>query len=153
LTLAGADSCDGAAPGEAVRSWLDRCEVADLLARYARTVDARRWDDLDSVFAGGATIDYTATGGIAGSLGEVKAWLAEAMAAFSSTQHLLGLPVVDVAAETASIVAPCHNPLVVDGRVLVCSLWYHAEAVRTGAGWRISSLRQEKCHMTFLGRD
>jgi len=133
-------------------AWLDRSQIADLLARYARAVDARRWDDLDTLFTGEATIDYTATGGIAAGVAEIKAWLAEAMAAFTSTQHLIGLPVVDFAGDGASVVAPCHNPLVVDGRVLVCSLWYHAEAVRTGTGWRFSSLRQEKCHMTFLGQ-
>lgn len=150
--MAGTEAHDRRANAGAPEGSGDRLEVADLLARYARAVDSRRWDDLDTIFTGEATIDYTATGGIAAGVAEVKAWLAEAMAVFTSTQHLIGLPVVDVAGDAASVVAPCHNPLVVDGRVLVCSLWYHAEAVRTGTGWRFSSLRQEKCHMTFLGQ-
>lgn len=132
----------------------DRVEIADLVARYTRAVDTRRWDDLDDLFADGAAIDYTAMGGIAGGLAEVKAYLADTMTLFSVTQHMLGLPAIDVAGDRATAVTPCHNPMVLGegdrARVMVCALWYHEELVRTAQGWRIASLSEERCHMSFL---
>ena len=132
----------------------DRAEIADLLARYTRAVDSRRWDDLDSLFTADARIDYTSMGGIAGGLDEVKRFLAESMALFSITQHMLGLPAIDVHGDRATAVTPCHNPMLLgsgdSARLMVCSLWYHEQFTRTADGWRISDLREEKCHMSFI---
>lgn len=132
----------------------DRAEIADILARYTRAVDSRRWDDLDGLFTADARIDYSAMGGIAGTLPEVKRFLEESMALFSVTQHMLGLPAIDVRGDRASAVTPCHNPMLLGAgdtaRLMVCSLWYHEDFVRTPDGWRVSALREEKCHMSFV---
>lgn len=127
-----------------------RADITDLIARYSRAVDTRRWDDLDRIFVPEALIDYGAMGGISGDLATVKGWLADTLAVFATTQHMMGLPVIDVDGDRATAVAPCHNPMVVDGRVLVCSLWYHLDLLLTPDGWRIAGLREEKCHMSFL---
>src|SRR5262249_33916234 len=41
----------------------DREQIGELMLRYAWMVDERRWEMMDEVFAEGATIDYTSTGG------------------------------------------------------------------------------------------
>lgn len=133
----------------------DRAEITDLVIRYTRMVDTRRWDALDAVFTPEATIDYTAMGGIAGGVEEIKRYLSETMPFFSSTLHMLGLPAIDLDGDRAGAVTPCHNPMVMgtgpSARLMVCSLWYHHRFVRTPDGWRISDLREEKCHMSFVG--
>ena len=55
----------------------DRMEIGDLIVDYAMAIDGSNWDALDDLFTPDAHIDYTATGGIAGSLAEIKAFLPE----------------------------------------------------------------------------
>lgn len=132
----------------------DRAEITDLLVRYSRAVDSRRWDDLDALFTPEARIDYTAFGGIAGDLAEIKRFLAESMALFSTTQHMLGLPEIAVHGDRARSVTPCHNPMLLgagrDARLMVCGLWYHSEAVRAEGRWYLSALWQEQAHLTVV---
>ena len=45
----------------------DRLEIQDLLTRYSFAIDQRDWDALDSVFTEDARIDYSESGGAAGS--------------------------------------------------------------------------------------
>lgn len=135
-----------------VRELSDRAEIADLIARYARAIDTRSWDHLDQIFTADARIDYIAVGGIAGNVAEAKAYLAETLPIFSCTQHMLGLPAIDINGDRATAVTPCHNPMVLgsggDARLMVCSFWYHHEFLRTAGGWRISALGEERCHMS-----
>ncbi len=67
----------------------DRIEIEDLLTRYCRAIDAKDMDLLDEVFVPEAQVDYTSAGGIRGDLAEVKVWLAQALALFPVTQHLV----------------------------------------------------------------
>jgi ketosteroid isomerase-like protein len=132
----------------------DRLEIQDLIARYAHAVDRHDWDALDHLFTPDCRIDYTAMGGIAGDLASVKAYLAETMPMFVSTQHMMGLPVIDLDGDTATAVTICHNPLVLSGgddpQVLICALWYHHQLIRTPEGWRINDLTEERCYMKTL---
>lgn len=134
----------------------DRAEIADLITRYTRALDQRLWDDFDAIFAEDALIDYTAFGGPAGDLASTKAFLAESMAVFTKTQHMLGLPAIDIDGDTAAAVTSCHNPMLIGAgdksQVMVCALWYHHELVRTPAGWRISRLSEERNFMTMLAK-
>jgi hypothetical protein len=131
----------------------DRAEIADVMVRYTRAVDLRRWDDLDLVFASDATVDYTAFGGISGTLAEAKKFLAESMPLFSKTQHMLGAAEIALDGDRARAVTPCHNPMLLgtgaDARIMICSLWYHQELVRTPEGWRIARLSEERNFMTM----
>ncbi|HET9731162.1 MAG TPA: nuclear transport factor 2 family protein [Acidimicrobiales bacterium] len=131
----------------------DRAEIADVIVRYTRVVDRQDWDQLDTVFTADARIDYSAFGGISGDLGRVREFLAESMRFFTSTQHMLGLPAITIDGDRARAVTPCHNPMLMgtgaDARVMVCSLWYHHELVRTPHGWRICSLSEERNFMTM----
>lgn len=132
----------------------DRAEITDLLVRYSRAVDTRNWDALDEIFTPDAVVDYSGMGGISGTVTEIKKYLAETMPIFSVTQHMLGLPALDISGDRARAVTPCHNPMVMgtgpEARVMVCALWYHEDLVRTAGGWRISALSEERCHMSFL---
>lgn len=126
----------------------DRCEIEQVIARYCNAIDHRDWDALDELFTAEAIVDYTAMGGIKGALPEVKAFLTEALGLFSRTVHLAGLPDIHLLGDTAEVVTPCHNPMVLrdgdDPELLVCGLWYHHMFVRTADGWRIQQLREER---------
>ena len=131
----------------------DRAEIAHLIVRYTRAIDQQRWDDLGSIFTPDAQVDYSAFGGVVGDLASSRKFLAESMTIFTKTQHMLGLPEISLEGDRAIAVTPCHNPMLLgsgaDARIMVCSLWYHHELVRTAAGWRISRLSEERNFMTM----
>ena len=129
----------------------DRLEIQDLLARYSHAIDTRDWDALDGVFSDDADIDYTAFGGPAGKLPEIKAFLDKALGGFVGFQHLVAAPTITFDGDRATAKTYCHNPMVVsdDGerqKVWFIGLWYHDELVRTPDGWRISHRHEEKCY-------
>lgn len=131
-----------------------RTEICEVMARYCRAVDSRRFELFDGLFTPDATVDYSASGGIAGTVAEAQNYLADALVVFTRTQHMLGLPAIDLDGDRATAVVPCHNPMVMgEGsaqKVLVCALWYHLGLRRMDGSWRIDALRQESCHMTFV---
>jgi hypothetical protein len=129
----------------------DRFEINDLLVAYSHAIDTRNWDALDSVFTEDAVVDYSAFGGPAGPLPEIKAWLDSALAGFAGFQHLVAAPQVVLDGDRATAKTYCHNPMVLherDGKqqVWFLGLWYHDELVRTPAGWRIRRRREERCY-------
>jgi hypothetical protein len=125
----------------------DRFEINDLLAAYSHAIDTRDWDALDDVFTPDADIDYTAFGGPAGTLPEIKAFLDKAMAGFVGFQHMVAAPKVVLDGDRATAKTYCHNPMVVrDDKVWFIGLWYHDELVRTPDGWRISHRHEEKSY-------
>ncbi|MGV9307467.1 nuclear transport factor 2 family protein [Nonomuraea sp. NPDC003727] len=153
------------------REVADRLEIAGLLARYARAVDAGEWDRLAEVFTADAVIDYRSAGGIAGGLEEVSAWLAAALAPWPGRLHLVGAPVIDftaadgdadAAAGTAAgteavVLAPFTDTLAPSRTMLAAGAkgvcqgggWYHHRMVRTAAGWRSRELVEEQTWRTI----
>ena len=129
----------------------DRLEIEDLLIRYTRALDAGEWDRLDQVFTPEARIDYTATGGMAGSYAEVKPWLTQMLPVFPRRMHTLGQVDAQVSGDGATVTAYFHNPMVLPqpgGPDDVGQLWefggrYHHTLVRTGDGWRSRELVEE----------
>ena len=131
---------------------VERTAISDTLVRYTRAIDTGEWDGLDTVFTPDARIDYTATGGIAGTYPEVKAWLAEMLPLFPRRMHTLGQVAVDFGAtpagDEAAVTAYFHNPMVLaqpDGGELLCEFGgiYHHDFVRTPQGWRSRRLVEE----------
>ena len=121
----------------------DRLAIDDFLVRYAWSIDTKDFDALDTVFTPDAHIDYTATGGIAGSLAEIKPWLAESLAAFPATQHLLSNSQVTIDGDRATARTAVYNPMGAATREGPLHFFfmggvYADEMVRTPAGWRIS---------------
>jgi len=134
---------------DALASLLDRRDIDDVLVRYARVIDGRRWDELGTVFTPDAVLDYRSAGGIRGSLGEVGEWLASVLPFFTWTQHLVLNRAVDhePEADTATAHSDFSNPngAVVDGKpwLFVVGGAYHDRLVRTAAGWRIAHRVEE----------
>lgn len=123
----------------------DRVEILDLLARYSSAVDRRAWDEMDDLFAPGAVLDFTATGGIAGGVADHKAFNAKVLTGFVGSQHVMGLPVLTIGTDTATSRSICFNPMVVDEEhVFFVGLWYDDRLVRTADGWRFAARVQQR---------
>ena len=89
----------------------DRLEIQQLLVDYSTAIDSRRFDDLDRVFTPDAYIDYTELGGIAGTFGDVKAWLAEVLPNFPAYFHMLGNFDIRIDGDTAKSRTILFNPM------------------------------------------
>jgi hypothetical protein len=131
------------APMDDVRRLLDRAEIADLLTRYTRAIDGGLLEGLDEVFTDDATIDYTASGGVAGPVAEVRQWLAtDALPLMAQTQHLVGqVETVWDGDDAARVTAYFWNPVRIalpDAEPLDMEIGglYEHDLVRTDAGWR-----------------
>lgn len=129
----------------------DRLAIQDLIARYAVVVDGRDYDALDELFTPDARIDFTAFGGPSGIPADIKAFLADNLAIFSRTQHMMGLPSITIDGDHATARTSCNNPMVLtdaDGttKVWLIGLWYDDTLVRTADGWRFTARRQERCY-------
>ncbi|MEE3849018.1 nuclear transport factor 2 family protein [Gordonia sp. LSe1-13] len=123
-----------------------RLEIEQVITDYCTAVDSARFDDLDSVFATDAVIDYTAMGGITGDVGAVKDWLSQVLPAFSAYCHLVGNHDIRVDGDTATTRTLCLNPMQVpDDSTFLLGLWYADEWRLTDAGWRITRRTLEKC--------
>jgi len=146
-------AADPAAPPARDTSTLaDRLEIDDLLTRYAVAIDTKQFDLLDTVFSPDATIDYTSAGGVAGKLPEVRKWLAEVLAGFPMTQHLVGNRDVKIDGDTATARSYFYNPMGMPGKDGKLSLffvggYYNDRLRRTPDGWRIYERIEETAWM------
>lgn len=134
----------------------DRIEIDDLLTRYATALDAKDWDTWASCFTPDAFIDYTAAGGVKGTLPQVRQWLTEVMAGFPMTQHLVTNRAVQIAGDTATCRSCLFNPMGVpdNGSLMVFfeGGYYRDTLVRTADGWRIAKRVEEPTFSTRLHR-
>lgn len=130
----------------------DRIEIDDVLTRYAAALDAKDWDLFSTCFTPDAAIDYTAAGGIKGTLSEVRAWLAEVMVRFPMTQHLVTNRSVHVDGDAATCRSCLFNPMGVqadDEMVLFFEGGYYRDRLRrTADGWRIVERIEEPTYST-----
>jgi hypothetical protein len=129
----------------------DRLALQDLIARYAVAIDNRDFDALDPMFAPGARIDFSTFGGPIGELAEIKTFLAESLPMFERSQHMMGLPLIDIHGDAASARTSCSNPMIArkpDGStsVWLIGLWYDDEFVRMTDRWRFSARTQVRSY-------
>ena len=121
---------------------LDRLEIEDRVKLYAELIDRKRFDELESVFTPDAYIDYTASGGVAGSLDEIREYLRRSMGPLR-TQHLMSNVQCDIAPDgrSAKTTVMLFNPLSYDtrqgARTFFIGLWYHDEWIKTDEGWLV----------------
>jgi hypothetical protein len=129
----------------ALADLIDRRAIDDLLFRYATALDTRQWDLLDQVFTPDAAIDYSTSGGIAGTPADLKRWFQdEAFVPFTSWQHHMTNMVVELDGDTATGRTTVYNPLAHTdaegaGVVLHVGAWYDDRFARTPEGWRIAA--------------
>jgi len=139
-----------------VQDIADRIEIDDLLTRYATALDAKDWDLFSTCFTPDAFIDYTAAGGIKGTLTEVRQWLADVMAKFPMTQHLVTNRAIHVAGDIATCRSSLFNPMgLPDNDSLMVFFdggYYRDKLVRTADGWRIVERIEEPTFSTRLHR-
>jgi hypothetical protein len=131
----------------------DRLEIQDLITAYSYAIDFHRFDDLDEIFTPDATLDYTATGGAAGSLPEIKQWLTSVLTHFGGHQHLAATSLVELDGDTATAKTICHNPMwFTDAATppMFVGMWYFDSFVRTTDGWRMTSRMQQKGYLHGL---
>lgn len=126
----------------------DRLEIEDLLARYSFAIDERDWDALDTIFTPDARIDYSETGGAAGTVAEMKRWLPIALERFPVFQHLVATMKLDVDGDEARCRTILFNPMVHEAddgarQTFFIGLWYRDRLVRTAEGWRICERHEE----------
>lgn len=123
-----------------LRDISDRVEIQDVLTAYSTAVDSGRFDDLREVFAPDARIDYSATGGIAGTVDECITWLGQVLPAFSAYCHFLGNVEIRLDGDAASTRTLCLNPMQTpDGSAFLLGIYYDDTWVRSAQGWRIRS--------------
>jgi len=131
----------------------DRLEIQDLITAYSYAIDFHHFDELDAIFTADATLDFTATGGIAGGLTEVKEWLAAVLPNFGGHHHLVATSQVVMDGDAATARSICHNPMWFKDEAqppLFVGLWYHDTFARTPDGWRITSRVQQKGYLHGL---
>jgi hypothetical protein len=127
---------------DSMQQLADRLAIHDVLNLYSTAIDTRDFALLDDVFTPDGVADYTASGGIRGSLPEIKEWLAAALSIFSVVQHLVTNVRVEIQANEATAVCYLFNPLgyAIEGgktEMLYCGGLYRDRFVRTPKGWRI----------------
>jgi hypothetical protein len=129
----------------------DRLAIQDLIGRYAILIDSGDFDALDDLFTADAQIDFSTFNGPVGDLAEIKAFLGASLPFFTRTQHMMGLPLIDLDGDVAHARTSCNNPMIStkpDGSVSVwlIGLWYDDDLVRTADGWRFSARNQIRCY-------
>jgi ketosteroid isomerase-like protein len=133
----------------------DRLAIQDLIGRYAVIVDSGDFEALDDLFTPDTVIDFSTFNGPVGGLAEIKTFLGASLPFFTRTQHMMGLPLIDIDGDTAHARTSCNNPMIStkpDGTVSVwlIGLWYDDDLVRTEDGWRFSARNQIRSY-TILG--
>jgi hypothetical protein len=128
----------------------DRLEIQKLLVDYATAIDQKQIDRLSDIFLPDAFVSYAPYGGREGPFNEIKDWLAEALAGYPASQHLVANPDITIEGDTAKGRVMCFNPLVTadaEGKrgLTFLGLWYVDTYVRTAQGWRIASRSEEPC--------
>jgi 3-phenylpropionate/cinnamic acid dioxygenase small subunit len=123
-----------------------RDAVAELMIRYATSVDARDLDRYATCFTDDVEVTGFSGGAITG-LATYVAWVGEALSKYSHTHHLIGNQVVTIDGDEAhmrSYVQAMHV-LVAEPDTMI-GLWaiYDDRVVRTADGWKITHHHLER---------
>ncbi|MDQ2677194.1 MAG: nuclear transport factor 2 family protein [Actinomycetota bacterium] len=128
----------------------DLLAIQGLVVGYAFAVDDRDWPRWRTLFSDDATLDYTHSGGIAGGIDEVVAWMPDALSSFAWSLHsVLTHEIHFTGDDTASGRVHMFNRNGVEwnGTVELCDVGgvYVDEYRRDGDRWRFTR-RGEQTH-------
>lgn len=119
-------------------------DIVELIHRYAAVVDLDRFDELPLVFTADARCDYASMSGFLGAdvspvgLADIERWMRR-YTANRPSMHFMHNHVVDfVGADHARMRNYMHN-----ANSSITGI-YETEALRTDAGWRLTSLRLDE---------
>lgn len=131
-------------PDPVVQAILDRNEVYDLVVRYARALDERNWELLESCFLPDAK--YLYPNGSSGSAAEIVERCSNALTRLDASQHLLGNIEITVDGDTASTIVYFQAQHVKmgtpGGNTFIIAGSYRDRVVRTPGGWKIAQRDQ-----------
>ena len=127
----------------------DRLEIQDVLARYCQTIDRGDWASFRALFTDNATLDFTAFGGPVGDVETLVSFIQAALASAKASHHMVSTVVIDLEGDTATVRSAAHVPITLalqqEGEhTFFSGLWYNDEFVRSAAGWRIQTRKQER---------
>ena len=123
----------------------DRMELEKLVTDYATAVDTKNFQEFNNLFTQDAHIDYTAAGGIKGSLQEIIKYLETALDDFPNFQHLISNISLTLNGHTAEGKVMCLNPMQAkDDQVFFLGMWYIDTYKKVDGQWYISSRTEEK---------
>lgn len=128
----------------------DILAIQDLAVSYGHAVDDRDWQRWRALFTDDAELDYTHSGGIAGPIAEVAAWMPDALSAFTWSLHSVFTHEVRfTGADTATgrVHLFNRNGIEWNGRAELCDIGglYLDDYRRVGDAWRFSR-RVEQSH-------
>ncbi len=119
---------------------LDEREILRGLARFARVLDGKRWDELADVFAEDLSFNY-GSGGEEQGMDALRANMRRFLDVCGATQHLLGSITVDINGDTAVsrayVQARHQRAHDLAGSVFDSSGEYIDRWERRSQGWRI----------------
>jgi 3-phenylpropionate/cinnamic acid dioxygenase small subunit len=128
----------------------DRIEIDELLARYARALDYRNFDELEGIFTPDATFDAGGLGSPTGPAA-IRAMIEGTIGHLDATQHLVGKSVMEFSAdgdeaEVRTYLISQHIRESAPGPVKHYFLGgeYFDRVVRTPEGWRIAYRRLDR---------
>lgn len=128
----------------------DRIEIDELLARYSRALDYRRFDELEGIFTPDATFDAGGLGSPTGPA-NIRAMIEGTIGHLDATQHLVGKSLIEFApdgdsAEVRTYLISQHIRESTEGPVKHYFLGgeYYDRVVRTADGWRIAYRRLDR---------
>ena len=123
----------------------DELDIQRVLYDYAWGCDNREWELLRSVFTDDARLDYSTTGGPAGSRDEVVAWLEQSLSGLDWIHHVVSNFRIDLDGDRADVRAMFHCSAGIPdlSDILVTGGYYVEELVRTADGWKIRSLFED----------
>jgi SnoaL-like domain len=139
---------------------LDRQAIQDVISCYSLGQDSHQGEDSailqqwEETFSETGTVDYSVAGGTVGSYRDLAKWMRGdentkgSMSGFSNWQHMLSLPLVSIAGDTAH----ARTDFFATHRGRADQGWnvhynatgaFHDDLVRTPKGWRIQFRRFE----------
>lgn len=121
----------------------DILAIQDLVVAYGFAVDDRDWPRWTALFTEDAHLDYTHSGGIAGPIEEVAAWMPEAMPAFAWSLHSVLTHEIRFTADghaTGRVHLFNRNGVDWNGQLEFCDVggMYLDEYRRIGDAWRFA---------------
>ena len=132
---------------------LDYQAICNVVAALGSLVDHRDWPGLKALFAADVLVDYTSLFGgeptSQSGAALVDGWAAFLPANFHATEHLIGVPLVEVAgghATARAAVTAWHwkdDALAGPSERWVVGGHYHFDLVRNDERWLISAMRLE----------
>lgn len=125
-----------------VQKLQDHQDIIELIDRYGKALDEKRWEDWEDVFADDAVTHYP-WGHTQGRRGMAEK-AAEILKDFTVTEHLSGNILIELDGDRArsrrNVFIVCVRPQDRAGVYFTEGGVYNCEHVRTPAGWKFSKV-------------